>query len=67
MDDSEKDISNNLKNISEKDFIVSVSFDSKTKKLSKDLDVSIDSFPSSLKNLKISHKKVEFLIKNKKL
>ena len=56
-----------LKNISEKDFIVSVSFDSKTKKLSKDLDVSIDSFPSSLKNLKISHKKVEFLIKNKKL
>ena len=56
-----------LKNISEKDFIVSVSFDPKTKNLSKDLDVSIDSFPSSLKNLKISHKKVEFLIKNKKL
>ena len=56
-----------IKNISEKDFIVSVSFDSKTKNLSKDLDVSIDSFPSSLKNLKISHKKVEFLIKNKKL
>jgi len=56
-----------LKNISEKDFIVSVSFDPKTKNLSKDLDVSIDSFPSLLKNLKISHKKVEFLIKNKKL
>ena len=56
-----------LKNISEKDFIVSVSFDPKKKNLSKDLDVSIDSFPSSLKNLKISHKKVEFLIKNKKL
>ena len=56
-----------LKNISEKDFIVSVSFDSEIKNLSKDLDVSIDSFPSSLKNLKISHKKVEFLIKNKKL
>lgn len=56
-----------LKNISEKDFIVSVSFDSEIKNLSTDLDVSIDSFPSSLKNLKISHKKVEFLIKNKKL
>lgn len=56
-----------LKNISEKDFIVSVSFDSKTKNLTNDLDVSIDSFPNSLKNLKISHKKVEFLIKNKKL
>lgn len=56
-----------LKNINEKDFIVSVTFDSKIKNLDKDLDVSLDSFPSSLKNLKISHKKVEFLIKNKKL
>ena len=56
-----------LKNINEKDFIVSVSFDSKIKNLDKDLEVSLDSFPSSLKNLKISHKKVEFLLKNKKL
>ena len=56
-----------LKNINKNDFIVSVSYDSKRKNLDKDLDVSLDSFPSSLKNLKISHKKVEFLIKNKKL
>ena len=56
-----------LKNINEKDFIVSVSFDSKIKNLDKGLEVSLDSFPSSLKNLKISHKKVEFLLKNKKL
>ena len=56
-----------LKNINKNDFIVSVSYDSKRKNLDKDLDVSLDSFPSSLKNLKISHKKVDFLIKNKKL
>ncbi len=55
---------NRLKNINKNDFIVSVSFDSKIK-MDKDLDVSLDSFPSSLKNLKISHNKVEFLIKNK--
>ena len=56
-----------LKNINKDDFIISVTFDSKKKLFSKELDISIDSFPSSLKNLKISHKKVEFLIKNKKL
>ncbi len=58
---------NKLKNINKNDFIVSVSFDLKKKNIDNQLDISLDSFPSSLINLKISHKKVDFLIKNKKL